>query len=128
MRVVSVVLPLVGLACAPSTSPVEDTGPVVPSWPEATWNRALPATATEVAAPRGWLDRRLIPPALVIPIIWIVLTLLRGAVVHAYPYGFINVVELGYAMALVNVLVIVALGIGMGGEWASGAASRLPTR
>ncbi|MFM2161925.1 MAG: hypothetical protein RLZZ383_1437 [Pseudomonadota bacterium] len=58
MRVVSVLLPWFGLACAPSATPPQDTGPVAPSWPEATWNRALPATATAVEAPRGWLDRR----------------------------------------------------------------------
>ena len=63
--------------------------------------------------PRGWLHRSLIPAALVIPIIWLVYTLIRGAIVHAYPYGFINVVEVGYAMAFVNILVIVALGIGI---------------
>ena len=61
--------------------------------------------------PRGWLDRRLIPATLVIPIVWIVLTVIRGAVIDAYPYGFINVVHLGYAMAAVNVLAIIVLGI-----------------
>ena len=61
--------------------------------------------------PRDQLDRRLIPSALVIPIVWIILTLLRGAVIDAYPYGFINVVHLGYVMAIVNVLVIVLIGI-----------------
>lgn len=61
--------------------------------------------------PRGWLHRRLIPPALLIPIVWVVLTLIRGAIIDAYPYGFINVVHLGYPMAIVNVLVILLLGI-----------------
>lgn len=45
-------------ACTASPDAAQDTGPVGPSWPEATWNRALPATATEVVAPRGWIDRR----------------------------------------------------------------------
>ena len=66
-----------------------------------------------VFGPRGWLHRSLIPAALVIPIIWLLYTLIRGAIVDAYPYGFINVVDLGYPMAIVNVLVIVALGIGI---------------
>lgn len=61
--------------------------------------------------PRGWLRRGLILPALVIPIIWVILTLIRGAIIDAYPYGFINVVELGYAMALINVGVILLIGI-----------------
>ena len=63
--------------------------------------------------PRGWIERRLIPSALVIPIIWVVLTLIRGAIIDAYPYGFINVVHLGYPLALLNVLVILILGIGI---------------
>ena len=64
-----------------------------------------------VFGPRGWLHRRLILPALVLPIIWVVFTLLRGAFIDAYPYGFINVVELGYPMALINVGVILLIGI-----------------
>ena len=63
--------------------------------------------------PRGWLNRAVIPPALVIPIVWIALTVLRGAIIHAYPYGFINVVQLGYPMAMLNVLVILLMGIGI---------------
>lgn len=63
--------------------------------------------------PRGWIHRRLILPALIIPVVWIALTLLRGAVIDAYPYGFINVVQLGYPMALLNVFVILLMGIGI---------------
>lgn len=61
--------------------------------------------------PRGWLERGLIPTALAIPIAWLVLTYARGAIIDAYPYGFINVVELGYPMALVNTAVILLFGI-----------------
>ncbi|MGI9186196.1 MAG: Pr6Pr family membrane protein [Gaiellales bacterium] len=61
--------------------------------------------------PREWLRRRLILPALVLPIVWVIFTLIRGAIIDAYPYGFINVVELGYAMALINVGVILLIGI-----------------
>ncbi len=64
-----------------------------------------------VFGPRGWLHRGLILPALVIPIVWVILTLIRGAIIDAYPYGFINVVELGYPMALINVGVILLIGI-----------------
>ena len=69
------------------------------------------ASRPAACGPRDQLDRRLIPSAFVIPIVWIILTLLRGAVIDAYPYGFIYVVHLGYAMAIVNVLVIVLIGI-----------------
>jgi hypothetical protein len=61
--------------------------------------------------PRGWLHRGLIIPALAIPIVWVVFTLIRGAIIDAYPYGFIDVVDLGYPMALLNVGVIVLIGV-----------------
>ena len=63
--------------------------------------------------PRRWLDRRLILPTLVIPIVWIAYSLVRGAIVGAYPYGFMNVVHLGYPLAMVNLLVILLIGIAL---------------
>lgn len=66
-----------------------------------------------IVGPRGWLRRGLILPALVIPIVWVVVTLVRGAIVDAYPYGFLNVVDLGYVLSLVNVLVILAIGVAL---------------
>jgi hypothetical protein len=69
--------------------------------------------AWTAVGPRGWLHRALIPAALVIPVVWILLTLARGAVIDAYPYGFINVVQLGHAMAILNVLAILLMGIGI---------------
>lgn len=63
--------------------------------------------------PRGWLERRLIPTALAIPIVWIAYSMARGAIVDAYPYGFMNVVQLGYPLAVVNLLVILLIGIAL---------------
>ena len=63
--------------------------------------------------PRGWLERGLIPAALVIPIVWIAYSMARGAIVDAYPYGFMNVVHLGYPLAVVNLLVILLIGIAL---------------
>jgi hypothetical protein len=37
--------------------------------------------------------------------------LLRGAVVDAYPYDFVNVVDLGYAVVLRNVVLVLVLGL-----------------
>ncbi|MFM7248027.1 MAG: Pr6Pr family membrane protein [Actinomycetota bacterium] len=71
----------------------------------------LAVLAFAVFGPRGWLERRLIPAALIIPVVWLVYTYARGAIIDAYPYGFINVVDLGYPMALVNTLVILVFGI-----------------
>ena len=63
--------------------------------------------------PRGWLERGLIPAALVIPVVWIVYSMLRGAVVDSYPYGFMNVVHLGYPLALIDLAVILLIGIAL---------------
>lgn len=61
--------------------------------------------------PRGWISIRLIPAALILPLGWVAYTLVRGAIVDAYPYGFLNVVDLGYAMALINTGVVLVFGI-----------------
>ena len=67
-----------------------------------------------LVGPRGWLTWRTLPAALVIPIIWVVYTLLRGAVIQAYPYPFINVVKLGYPTVLMNVAAIAVFGLAIG--------------
>ncbi|PTR29918.1 hypothetical protein C8J98_10749 [Luteibacter sp. OK325] len=51
------------------------------------------------------------------PLVYLVWTLLRGAVVHEYPYAFVDADHLGYGGVLVNSLVIalvfVVLGLGL---------------
>ena len=64
-----------------------------------------------VWGPRGWLTARLIPSALIIPVVWVVWILLRGAVVDAYPYDFVNVFRLGYAVVFRNVFFVLLLGL-----------------
>ena len=64
-----------------------------------------------VFGPRGWLTARLVPAALIVPVIWVVWMLLRGAVVDAYPYDFVNVVDLGNAVVARNVFFVLVLGL-----------------
>lgn len=64
-----------------------------------------------VWGPRGWITRREVPLALVIPLVWIVWMLVRGAVVHAYPYGFANVEDLGYGPVALTLVVILGFGL-----------------
>ena len=64
-----------------------------------------------VWGPRGWLTARLIPSALIIPVVWVVWILLRGAVVDASPYDFVNVFRLGYAVVFRNVFFVLLLGL-----------------
>lgn len=55
-----------------------------------------------VWGPRGWITARLLPLSLVLPLVWTVWMLARGAVIDAYPYGFANVADLGYAAVIRN--------------------------
>ena len=61
--------------------------------------------------PRGWLTFRLLPYALVIPLVWIAWTLLRGNVIGAYPYDFTDVATLGYGRVAVTLSAILIVGL-----------------
>jgi hypothetical protein len=64
--------------------------------------------------------------ALVIPIAWAGLTLIRGAVISGYPYGFLNVIDHGLPTVLLNIVGVAALGIVLG--FVFWAVDRLITR
>ncbi len=59
-----------------------------------------------IVGPRGWISLKLIVASFILPLSWILLTLIRGAIVDAYPYPFVNVVKLGYGPVLMNLVVI----------------------
>lgn len=88
-----------------------------------------------VAAVLGWLlfgprprvDRRTLAWSLAFPLAWLAYTLIRGAVVHEYPYPFVDVDELGYARVLVNCLGVTLLFLALAGL-AMLADRRLPAR
>ena len=61
--------------------------------------------------PRKWISWKIIFSALLIPITYILYTFARGAVFGKYPYGFINVVELGYVGAIIGTGVVLVLGM-----------------
>jgi hypothetical protein len=58
--------------------------------------------------PRARADRRDLLPFLVLPVGWLVYTLIRGELVEWYPYPFIDVNEHGYGVVLLNCLAIAA--------------------
>ena len=64
-----------------------------------------------LAGPRGWFSWRTVWASLVLPIIWLIWALIRGAFIGAYPYPFLDVATLGYPAVIVNVLGVVALAI-----------------
>lgn len=64
--------------------------------------------------PRRWLTIVTVFAALIIPIVWIAYTLVRGAVISAYPYGFLDVVAYGYGTVFRNIAGVALLGIVLG--------------
>ncbi len=66
-----------------------------------------------VFGPRDRVSRADLGPFLVVPVGWLVYTLVRGAFVDWYPYPFIDVDELGYAAVVVNAVVVSALMLGL---------------
>lgn len=63
-----------------------------------------------VWGPRGWVTGRLVPLALVVPLLWIGWMLARGAVIDAYPYDFVNVVDRGYGPVFITLAMILLFG------------------
>ena len=64
-----------------------------------------------VAGPRRILGFSTIWLSLVLPILWAIYTLIRGAVISAYPYPFFDVISNGYASVLIFVAVILVLAV-----------------
>jgi hypothetical protein len=64
--------------------------------------------------PRGWFRWSTMFTALILPILWLVYALIRGAVIGAYPYPFMNVANLGLAASLINVSFVLILGLILG--------------
>jgi len=62
-----------------------------------------------VFGPRGRLDRSDLLPALVVPVLWLACTLVRGALVSWYPYPVVDVGRHGYAVVLANGVGVAAL-------------------
>ena len=64
-----------------------------------------------VFGPRRQLNYRFVLPALILPLTWVVFALIRGAIIHAYPYGFVNAAEWGYGTVFLNLVGVVIVGI-----------------
>lgn len=62
-----------------------------------------------VLGPRPRIDRRTVVLSLAFPVLWILYTLIRGAIVHWYPYPFADVDALGYGRVALNGVLIVGL-------------------
>jgi hypothetical protein len=69
--------------------------------------------------PRHRVDPRDVGAFLVIPLVWLTYTLTRGAMVHWYPYPFLNVDRHGYGFvsAMSGALAAALLGVAMAAMW-----------
>lgn len=64
-----------------------------------------------IIGPRGWVNLKIVFASLIIPIIWLGYTLLRGEVINKYPYDFLDVITLGYLPVLITVIVLITVGL-----------------
>ena len=66
-----------------------------------------------IFGPRGQTSRRVAWLSLLFPLAWLAFTLIRGAVIHWYPYPFIDVAAIGYAKAILNAFWVALLLLGL---------------
>lgn len=64
-----------------------------------------------LVGPRGWVDRATIARAFIWPVAWIAYTLAHGAFTGWYPYPFLDVAEIGYPKALLNIVLVLAVAL-----------------
>jgi hypothetical protein len=66
-----------------------------------------------IFGPRGQTSRRVAWLSLLYPLCWLAFTLIRGAVIHWYPYPFIDVAVIGYGKAILNAFWVSLLLLGL---------------
>lgn len=64
-----------------------------------------------LAGPRGLISLKVIGASLVLPVLWAVFALTRGAIIGAYPYPFLDVATNGYApvIGFIGQIVVIAV-------------------
>lgn len=78
------------------------------------WGPLLVFIVFVICGPRGWISSRTIFASLILPILWLVYSLIRGSVTGAYPYDFLDVDANGMASVLAFVAQIVVFAIILG--------------
>lgn len=77
--------------------------------------------------PRPRIDAATVRRSLVFPVLWLVYTLVRGAVWHWYPYPFLDVPAQGYTRVLLNAVIVTLVLSAIAGLYTF-ADVRLPAR
>lgn len=78
------------------------------------WGPILVFVVFVISGPRGWISSSTIFAALILPILWLAYALIRGSVIGAYPYDFLDVNANGMASVLAFVAQIVVFAIILG--------------
>ena len=78
------------------------------------WGPLLVFFVFVIAGPRGWITSSTIFASLILPILWLAYALIRGSVIGAYPYGFLDVNAHGMTSVLAFVAQIVVFAIILG--------------
>jgi hypothetical protein len=95
------------------------SGKTAPGWPmvsDTILHTIVPAMAVVgwlVFGPRGHVSKRIIVLSTIFPLAWLSFTFIRGAIIHWYPYDFLDAAKHGYGKALIYVLAITALFLGI---------------
>ena len=95
---------------------------IAPYYPPISWNRysdvflhtitpILTVLIWLLIGPRRWVNLKVVMASLIIPIGWLLYTLLRGIVINRYPYDFLDVITLGYLPVIITVIVLIAVGL-----------------
>jgi hypothetical protein len=66
-----------------------------------------------VIGPRGVVSWRVIGLTMIYPILWLIATLIRGAIVNFYPYPFLDATTHGYLKVAVNCVLVAVLFLGV---------------
>jgi hypothetical protein len=61
----------------------------------------------------GEFQRRHLSQMLIFPVLWVALTLVRGAIIHVYPYDFVDVTANGYPDVIITIVVMLAAARGL---------------
>jgi hypothetical protein len=64
-----------------------------------------------LVGPRNWISIKIVFYSLLVPIIWLGYTLIRGVIIDKYPYDFLDVITLGYLTVLITVVILVTVGL-----------------
>jgi hypothetical protein len=62
-----------------------------------------------VVGPRGVVTSRVVAVSVGYPVVWLVATLIRGAIINFYPYPFLDATTHGYARVIINSLIVAVL-------------------